>query len=78
MRDKKKEEGRQWRRKNMKFSFSGAQRVVDEGEKKEKGTGATMRPNFYSNLSLWLLVSSACGDFVPFCRGRERLEFFGP
>ena len=42
--------------KNIKFSFSGAQRLVDERERKERErerrTEVTMRPNFYSNLSL--------------------------
>ena len=70
--------------KNMKFSFSGAQRVVDERERgkkereREKNRGNNAAQFLFEPLSLWLLVSSACGDFVPFCRGRERLEFLRP
>lgn len=40
------------------------------GRRLKKRQGPTMRPNFYSNLSL--LVSPASTDFVPFCFGRER------
>lgn len=54
---KKEEEERQCRRKNMKFSFSGAQRVVDEKKRKrekerEKNRGNNAAQFLFEPLSL--------------------------